>query len=220
MVMVTVSGNRHRIVMQTWALSKFLGQCQLLKRFNVNVSFNVNFFQTSMSIPMSMLTQWYDNVNDNWLVSMWMSITWLTSMSMVLTLVNDYWLFILRSIVLKDHSMSMSIVPLTSMSISMSMMQVIIDLSQCQWWQVIIDLSQCQCQLFGNHQFNVNCQCQYPQTVNVNVTFNSIAHVWYEGFSPKWIFFHPSGSPVFDKLLSQTSQQSCRFFHSQNLDSI
>ena len=42
----------------------------------------------------------------------------------------------------------------------------------------------------------------------------------YKTFSPRWIFFHPGGSPGFDKLLQQTSHELCRFFHSQNLDSI
>ena len=64
-----------------------------------------------------------------------------------------------------------------SMSISMSMF--FWPQCQCQCWVMIIDQHQCQCQcqLFKSHQFNVNCQCQYPQKVNVNVTFNSIAHV-------------------------------------------
>jgi len=64
----------------------------------------------SMLIPMSI---W---IPDNWLVQLPISFTtYLTSMSIILTLVNDYWLFILESIVLKNHSMS--IVSFTSMSI-------------------------------------------------------------------------------------------------------
>ena len=74
-----------------------------------------------------------------------------------------------------------------SMSISMSMFFWPQCQCQCQCWVMIIDQHQCQCQcqLFKSHQFNVNCQCQYPQKVNVNVTFNSIAHVWLK-LQSKW----------------------------------
>ena len=42
----------------------------------------------------------------------------------------------------------------------------------------------------------------------------------YRGFSPKWIFLNPSGSPVSGKQLQKTCHQSCRFFHTQNFTTI